>query len=164
MREDKHDFDHPRDAFVLKDSGVREAFPTGSVRDTREGKGRFDLIPPMALRRLAAVYEKGAAKYGEDNWQKGQPLSRFLDSAMRHTTAVLEGLEDEDHVFQAVWNLIAYAWTKENVNATPTPVLDTGLGTVRPLVPAALGIHKLGCECTRCTATPPSLRIPYTER
>lgn len=141
---------------------MREEFPTGSKRDTREGKGRFDLIPPFALRRLAAVYEKGAKKYGEDNWQKGQPLARFMDSTMRHTVAVMEGQTDEDHAFQAIWNLIGHEWTKENLNVTPAPVPDMGLGTVRPLVSPAPGIHKLGCECTRCTATPPSLRIPYT--
>ena len=39
--------------FILKDSGKREEFPTGSRRDQRAGKGRFDLIPTMALRRLA---------------------------------------------------------------------------------------------------------------
>ncbi len=29
----------------LPDSGIREEMPTGSVRDSREGKGRFDLLP-----------------------------------------------------------------------------------------------------------------------
>src|SRR3954469_16270146 len=71
-------------AWTTKDSGARESFPTGMVRDTREGKGRFDLIPPIPLRRLAGVYERGAAKYDDNNWKKGAPYSRFLDSALRH--------------------------------------------------------------------------------
>ena len=38
--------------FELKDSGKREEFTTGSRRDTREGKGRYDLISPIALTRV----------------------------------------------------------------------------------------------------------------
>ena len=107
--------------FVLKDSGERQKFSTGSQRDRRAGKGRFDLIPAMALRRLARVYELGALKYDDNNWKKGQPLSRYLDSAMRHTAAAADGLEDEDHIFQAVWNLVALAWTLEEIRVQRLP-------------------------------------------
>lgn len=93
--------------FGLKDSGRRENFKTGAVRDTREGKGRFDLISPYALRRLAAVYEKGAVKYGDNNWQKGIPFARCIDSALRHIGQFQLGRRDEDHLAQAAWNLFA---------------------------------------------------------
>lgn len=52
--------------FLVKDSGRREEFTGGAVRDVREGKGRYDLISPIAMRRLALVYEKGANKYCRD--------------------------------------------------------------------------------------------------
>jgi Domain of unknown function (DUF5664) len=107
---------------IVADSGKREEFSTGMVRDIREGKGRFDLISPIALRRLALVYEKGAIKYTDRNWEKGSPLSRFVDSAKRHINdheticqfkregIPLENLPpdinpNEDHLAQAVWNL-----------------------------------------------------------
>jgi hypothetical protein len=93
--------------FVTKDSGTREEMPTGSVRDTREGKGRFDLISPFALRRLAGVYERGSRKYAARNWEKGQPFSRCLDSALRHLNAFAMGWTDEDHLAQALWNVAA---------------------------------------------------------
>lgn len=93
--------------FVTKDSGTREEMPTGSVRDTREGKGRFDLISPFALRRLAGVYERGSRKYAARNWEKGQPFSRCLDSALRHLNAFAMGWTDEDHLSQALWNVAA---------------------------------------------------------
>lgn len=32
---------------------------------------RFDLIPYEALARLAGRFERGAARYGTDNWRKG---------------------------------------------------------------------------------------------
>lgn len=93
--------------YTLKDSGNRESFDSGAVRDTRSGKGRFDLISPIALRALAQVYERGSDKYGDHNWTKGMPLSRFIDSAERHINDYKAGLRDEDHLAQAAWNLLA---------------------------------------------------------
>lgn len=101
--------------FVIKDSGQREEFVTGSVRDKRGGRGRFDLIPAYPLMRLAKVYEGGAAKYGDFNWQKGQPLHCYLDSAERHINAWKDGLTDEDHLAQAAWNLFGLMWTQREM-------------------------------------------------
>lgn len=94
-------------AWTTKDSGAREVMETGSQRDTREGKGRFELISPFALARLAGVYERGAKKYDARNWEKGQPFSRFLDSALRHLNRFAMGWTDEDHLSQALWNVAA---------------------------------------------------------
>lgn len=102
---------------TVKDSGARESFPTGSVRDTRAGKGRYDLLPTRALRRVARHFEAGAAKYGDRNWEKGQPISRYLDSALRHTFNHLEGKQDEDHLAAAAWNILAAIETGERVQA-----------------------------------------------
>lgn len=93
--------------FVTKDSGKREQFDTGAVRDTRNGKGRFDLITPYGLKRLADVYERGALKYNDHNWEKGIPISRCMDSALRHLNQYMEGLGDEDHLAAACWNIMA---------------------------------------------------------
>lgn len=51
-------------------------------------------------------------KYGERNWEKGQPLSVFLDSALRHINCFRTGQRDEDHLTAAVWNLMAYIHTE----------------------------------------------------
>jgi hypothetical protein len=119
----------------VKDSGVREEFSTGSKRDTREGKGRFDLIPTTALRRLARHYENGAVKYGDRNWEKGQPLGRYIDSAMRHLICVLEGQTDEDHVSAVSWNMFAYLATLEKIDNGELPVELDDLGhSKRPKV------------------------------
>ena len=105
----------------IKDSGKREEFDTGSVRDTREGKGRFDLIPTYPLRRLAVHYENGAKKYVKWNWMLGQPLSRYLDSAERHLQAVKEGLTDEDHVSAVSWNMFSFCATKKLIEEGQLP-------------------------------------------
>lgn len=111
-----------------KDSGRREEWDTGSRRDTREGKGRYDLLSPVSIRRLAGVMERGAAKYGDRNWEKGQPLSRYLDSALRHTFQVLEGKTDEDHAGQAAWNLMAFIHTQEKIAGGELPAELDDLG------------------------------------
>lgn len=108
-------FDH------VKDSGEREEWATGSRRDTRKGKGRFDLIPYYPLFRLAQHYENGAAKYGDRNWEKGQPLSRFRDSAVRHVLLWNSGALDEDHASAAVWNIFGFLWTQEQIRLGKLP-------------------------------------------
>lgn len=96
-----------KDKFILKDSGKRDEFKSGMVRDTRTGKGRFDLISPFALERIARIFEKGAIKYEDRNWEKGSSFSRTLDSAFRHVVQYMMGMKDEDHLAQAAWNLMA---------------------------------------------------------
>lgn len=92
---------------VTKDSGSRREFSTGSKRDAATGKGRFDLMSPMVLRRDAGLLERGADKYGDRNWEKGQPLSVFLDCATRHLLKHHMGYRDEDHLAAARWNIAA---------------------------------------------------------
>ena len=101
---------------VIKDSGTRREFETGAVRDMQEGKGRCDLLPPLALLRLARHFEAGAFKYGERNWEKGIPLSSFIDSALRHMLKYMAGETDEDHLVAAAWNLMAALETEEKTH------------------------------------------------
>jgi len=98
----------------LKDSGSRHQFSTGAVRDIREGKGRFDLLSYDALHQLACVFEAGAKKYSERNWESGIPVSRHIDSAIRHLLKAASGADDEQHLPLAMWNISAaiqtYIW------------------------------------------------------
>jgi hypothetical protein len=107
--------------FQVKDSGQREVFSTGAMRDIQEGKGRFDLIPPYALERLAILYESGAKKYGEDNWRKGIPTRRCLDSLLRHANKVVKGLDDEDHLAAVIWNAFTIIETQEMIRQGKLP-------------------------------------------
>jgi len=119
----------------LKDSGEREQFDTGSQRDIRTGKGRYDLIPPGPLFRLARIYEDGAVKYDDNNWRKGQPLSRYEDSAKRHIEKWAAGIHDEDHLAQAAWNVFALMWTEAAIEAG---ILPKELADI-PVEPPAYG-------------------------
>lgn len=96
----------------IKDSGKRQTFESGAVRDIEVGKGRFDLLPPQTLKRLAEHYERGAEKYGDNNYLKGIPISRYIDSLYRHINNYRVGDESEDHLIAAVWNLIGIIETE----------------------------------------------------
>ena len=56
-------------------------FKSGSLRSTDADGERFDLISPFGLVRLAKVYAEGAKKYGDRNWELGQPTDEILNHA-----------------------------------------------------------------------------------
>lgn len=91
---------------MIKDSGTRREFETGSVRDMSEGKGDMVSIPWLAVLRLSKHYENGAKKYKRYNYLKGIPVSSFIDSAMRHLAKYQCGCDDEDHLSAAVFNIL----------------------------------------------------------
>lgn len=88
---------------------------TGSSRSDRSGKGRFDLIPPCAIKRLALRYEGGAVAHGSRNWEKGMSVERCYDSAVRHLLQWGDGQKDEDHLAAAMWNLCAIMYMEEKM-------------------------------------------------
>jgi len=132
---------------AVKDSGERRDFGTGSVRDVRTGKGRYDLLPAYPIKRIAQHFENGAAKYGDRNWQKGQPLSGYLDSGLRHTFSLLDGMTDEDHAAAAAWNLIAFIWTQREIAEGRLPAeLDDMARPAGPTLPDCCKATD-GCKC-----------------
>lgn len=89
----------------LNDTGKREYYENGSMREPSDGKGRYDLISPHMTKRLAIHYENGANKYEEGNWEKGLSSKRCISSAKRHIDKYILGMDDEDHLSAAIWNL-----------------------------------------------------------
>ena len=97
--------------FVVKDSGERQTFASGMVRDTTAGKIDYwrAFVGPM-LSRFCAHVTKGAVKYpdvapGVPNWTRAsgeEELQRARDSAARHFYQWMRGDIDEDHA-AAVW-------------------------------------------------------------
>jgi hypothetical protein len=83
----------------------KQSFPTGAVRDRDDGKVQLDLIPFEYLERVAWHYQNNICKYGRDNWRKGIPARRCLQSLLRHTSAVVQGKDDEDHLSAIVFNV-----------------------------------------------------------
>ncbi len=105
----------------LPDSGERSEFQTGAVRDAMQGKGCPSLLPIEAMRAAAKRFEDGANKYGRNNWQKGIPLSRYVDALYRHLWAFMEGCDKEDHGGAVVWNAMCLIQTKEWIKQGKLP-------------------------------------------
>lgn len=97
--------------FITKDSGQRESFSTGMVRDTQTDKPRYDLLDFALLKRWAQLMGRGAVKYGENNWRKAATeaeMNRFAASLLRHTFQLLEGDRSEDHAAAICFNAAGY--------------------------------------------------------
>lgn len=123
----KHRSHNPLDWETL-DSGKRESYDSGMRRDTQEGKPRFDLLVPLVipyhlqmLTRWAALMSRGAEKYGDRNWEKGngsQELERAKASAFRHFIQWLTGEQDEDHAAAVFFNITAAEYFAHRLNDT----------------------------------------------
>lgn len=103
--------------YHTKDSGQRSEYASGMVRDTEEGKPRFDLLHPLGvpyqeqmLTRFAMLMARGADKYGDRNWEKArgdEELKRYYSSAERHLQQWIAGENDEDHAAAVMFNILA---------------------------------------------------------
>lgn len=103
------------DMFITRDSGQREAYASGMVRDTQDGKPRYELIDRAFLKRWAELMARGAVKYGADNWRMAnshEEIERFKASALRHMMQWLDGDQTEDHAAAVAFNIAAAEYTK----------------------------------------------------
>ncbi len=105
-----------RDAFYERTLAPAPGPGAASGRDDGAALGRFagpttrrDLLPPIALERLALNNELSALKYADPAapLRDGFPLSRRVDSLERHFQSVFAGAVDEDHVIHLLWNFHA---------------------------------------------------------
>jgi hypothetical protein len=54
-------------------------------------KNKLQLIPFLALERIANIFTFGAKKYGEYNWTGGITYSRIYGALLRHLFAWIRG-------------------------------------------------------------------------
>jgi hypothetical protein len=129
--------------FETKDSGKRAEFDSGMVRDTSEGKARFDLclakgVPykEQMLTRFAELMQRGSIKYSARNWEQAESqeeLDRFKESALRHMMQWFCGEVDEDHAAAVLFNITAYEATITKLAPVKTSILDTMVAEAREL-------------------------------
>ena len=114
--------EHHKFAHGLKDSGLRVSLPSGMMKEATGVRGRYDLVSPIATRKLAEHTAKGALKYEERNWEKGCPISISINSAKRHLDMYHEGDRSEDHLTAAMWQCMTAVHTEEMVKRGLLPV------------------------------------------
>lgn len=92
-----------------------EVFATGSRRDSEAGKPRLQDISPWFLERMGEHLRSGAEKYGDGNFEKGQPMRRVIGSLLRHVNAYHMGKDDEDHLAAAACNVMFLIHFEESI-------------------------------------------------
>lgn len=105
--------------FQTKDSGKRQEFNSGMIRDVSEDKPRYDLIWKPGLRRVAELMGRGAKKYTARNWEKAstqEEMDRFDESLLRHVFQLLEGDRSEDHMAAIVFNAFGREMVREKLH------------------------------------------------
>ena len=118
---------------VMHDSGNRENFSTGAVRDTADDKPRPDLISPFALMRLGEWLRLGAEKYDERNWEQGIPIQRCIASLYRHLLAYQAGENDEDHMAAIMCNAMFVIHNEEMIADGVLPAELDDMPEYRPI-------------------------------
>jgi hypothetical protein len=103
--------------FDIKDSGRRQAFSSGMVRDVADGKIDYTLVfdGPM-FERWAERLDKGAKKYDKRNWMLAagdEERERFRESALRHFLQWFRGETDEDHAAAVFFNINGAEYVKD---------------------------------------------------
>lgn len=73
---------------------------------------------PNAIAAFSRVCEFGANKYERHNWKKGLPVSKTMDSTLRHLVQFQKGEDRDDeskclHLAHAMWNIMAMMETLE---------------------------------------------------
>ncbi len=133
-------------AAVIKDSGQRQQFASGMVRDVTTNKIDHLLVRdgPM-LRRWAVHLTNGAKKYDKRNWMKAageEELYRFRESAIRHFEQWLAGETDEDHAAAVFFNINGAEYVKEQPKATDTYAMKSQIDANKTFY------HVCGCHDT----------------
>jgi len=59
--------------------------------DITDDKNMLQLMPPLAIERIAEIFTYGSKKYSEWNWAKGLEYSRLYGALQRHMTAWYKG-------------------------------------------------------------------------
>jgi hypothetical protein len=110
--------------FEIKDSGARQEFKSGMVRDTTAGKINYlKVLDGPMFDRWAEHLTKGAIKYpdvspGVANWTLAsgvEELIRFKQSAFSHFRKWVREEMDEDHAAALFFNVNGYEFVKEKL-------------------------------------------------
>ena len=110
---------------TLHDTGARQTYDSGMIREPDTEKPRFDLLVPegvpyeqQMLTRFAILLSKGADKYSSRNWEKAssqKEIDRMKASAFRHFMQWFCNEDDEDHAAAVMFNILAAETTKQKL-------------------------------------------------
>jgi hypothetical protein len=84
-----------------------------SAERYNDGKLEWSLLDYESLTPLVEVMMYGCHKYTRDNWKKGFPKEKLIDSLLRHALALADGEEIDPennihHIGGIMFNAMAY--------------------------------------------------------
>lgn len=108
---------------------------------SKTGKLRMDLVPPEAEEALARVFQYGANKHGERQWETGSwKRSEIFAACKRHLNSLAKGEENDpesglSHLDHALANLaILIAYRERDLGVKDFPPLRKGKKDVQPAI------------------------------
>lgn len=110
--------------------------------------GRYDLISPIAMTKVAKILGEGAEKYGDWNWHKIESTDH-INHVLRHIFLYIQGDDREDHLGNALCRMI-FAVDRasvEDVHVSPYEISRVGSPSI-----ASCSCHDPK-NCIRCKGT-----------
>jgi hypothetical protein len=139
----------------IKDSGKRQVFASGAMRDPSEGKIKWSRVTfgPM-LRRWAQHLTTAEAKYpdpkpGVPNFsliEGEEEYLRYKESALRHFMSWFYDESDEDHAAAVFFNINGVEIIKAKRFGKPLPTWRDELDATKSVVPTNKGSSTLAYE------------------
>jgi hypothetical protein len=80
-------------------------FNTGAQRDQNDTKPFIHCLKGYVRQRFGYHMNKGAKKYGVNNFEKGIPTDVYLESVDRHLASYMEGDRSEDHLSAIIFGV-----------------------------------------------------------
>jgi hypothetical protein len=103
-----------------QDAEVYATYQTGAVREKKVGKGNPTTMLCGFPHTLTELHKHMDNPLGR-NWEKGLPLSSYVDATFRHLLEEVSGNGDDKSLISAIWNLVCYAETKHRISQGTIP-------------------------------------------
>jgi hypothetical protein len=97
-----------------QDAEIYATYQTGAVREKKVGKGAPTTMLCGFPHTLTELHKHMDNPLGR-NWEKGLPLSSYVDATFRHLLEEVSGNGDSKSLISAIWNLMCYAETKHRI-------------------------------------------------
>jgi hypothetical protein len=103
-----------------QDAEVYATYTTGAKRERKVGKGAPTAMLCGFPHTLTELHKHMDNPLGR-NWEKGLPLSSYVDATFRHLLEEVSGNGDDKSLISAIWNLMCYAETKHRISQGTIP-------------------------------------------
>lgn len=109
----------------------------------------YGLVDDLMLNRVQALLERGARKYGEDNWRKGNYMSRSFNALIRHAIQFYLGSTDEGHIEAVIFNAMVLMRHEHEIKRGALPAKFGDIGALAN-DPERYGLEIYGGVCGWC--------------